>query len=77
MILTRKIQLYPVGDKEEVNRVYQYIRDGIFNQNKAMNQYMTALYVGFVDMKIMQILMQARILLNRQILESKICLGRF
>ena len=23
MILTRKIQLYPIGDKEEVNRVYQ------------------------------------------------------
>ena len=49
MILTRKIQLYPVGDKEEVNRVYQYIRDGIFNQNKAMNQYMTALYVSTIQ----------------------------
>ena len=49
MILTRKIQLYPVGDKEEVNRVYQYIRDGMFNQNKAMNQYMTALYVSTIQ----------------------------
>ena len=49
MILTRKIQLYPVGDKEEVNRVYQYIRDGMFNQNKAMNQYMSALYVSTIQ----------------------------
>ena len=37
MILTRKIQLFPVGDKEEIDRVYKYLRDGIFNQNKAMN----------------------------------------
>ena len=37
MILTRKIQLIPVGDKEEINRVYSYLRDGIFNQNRAMN----------------------------------------
>ncbi len=49
MILTRKIQLIPVGDKEEVNRVYTYIRDGIFNQNKAMNQFMTALYVEAIQ----------------------------
>lgn len=46
MILTRKIQLIPVGDKEEINRVYSYLRDGIFNQNRAMNQYITALYTA-------------------------------
>lgn len=46
MVLTRKIQLVPVGDKEEVNRVYSYLRDGIFNQNKAMNQYLSALYTA-------------------------------
>lgn len=46
MVLTRKIQLIPVGDKEEVNRVYSYLRDGIFNQNKAMNQYLSALYTA-------------------------------
>jgi IS605 OrfB family transposase len=45
MILTRKIQLFPMGDKEEIDRVYKYLRDGIYNQNKAMNQYMSALYV--------------------------------
>lgn len=48
MILTRKIQIVPVGDKEEIDRVYKYLRDGIFNQNKAMNQYMSALYIGTI-----------------------------
>ena len=49
MILTRKIQLIPVGDKEEANRVYSYLRDGIFNQNKAMNQYLSALYTATIQ----------------------------
>lgn len=49
MILTRKIQLFPVGDKEEIDRVYKYLRDGIFNQNKAMNQYISALYVATIQ----------------------------
>lgn len=49
MVLTRKIQLVPVGDKEEVNRVYSYLRDGIFNQNKAMNQYLSALYTATIQ----------------------------
>ena len=49
MILTRKIQLYPIGDKEEVRRVYKYLSDGIFNQNKAMNQYISALYMSTVQ----------------------------
>ena len=26
-VITRKIKLYPIGNKEEVNRVYQFIRD--------------------------------------------------
>lgn len=46
MILSRKIQLIPVGDEEEVDRVYRYIRDGIFNQSKAMNQYISSLYIA-------------------------------
>lgn len=49
MILTRKIKLFPVGDKEEIDRVYKYLRDGIFNQNKAMNQYMSALYIAAIE----------------------------
>lgn len=47
--ITRKIKLYPVGDKEEVNRVYTYLRDGIESQNRAMNQYMTALYMAMIQ----------------------------
>lgn len=49
MILTRKIQIFSVGDKEEINRVYKYLRDGIFNQNRAMNQYMSALYISEIE----------------------------
>ena len=45
-MITRKIQLLPVGDKEEVSRIYKYLRDGIYNQNKAMNQYMSSLYLS-------------------------------
>lgn len=48
MVLTRKIQIFPVGDKEEIDRVYKYLREGIFNQNKAMNQYMSALYISTI-----------------------------
>ena len=47
--ITRKIQLIPVGDKEEINRVYTYLRDGIKSQNMAMNQYMSALYSAMVS----------------------------
>lgn len=38
--ITRKIQLYPVGDKEEVDRVYRYIRDGMYAQYQASNLLM-------------------------------------
>lgn len=37
--ITRKIQLVPVGDKTEVNRVYNYIREGMKAQNLAMESY--------------------------------------
>ena len=43
-MITRKIQIVPVGDKEEVSRVYKYIRDAIDVQNRAMNQYISSLY---------------------------------
>ena len=44
MVKSRKVKLYPVGDKEEVNRVYQYIRDGMYNQNKAYNLLISEIY---------------------------------
>ena len=49
MNLTRKIKLSIVGDKEEINRVYKYLRDGIKSQNLAMNQYMSALYIAEIE----------------------------
>lgn len=49
MILTRKIQIFPVGNREEVDRVYEYLRKGISNQNKAMNQYISALYMATIE----------------------------
>lgn len=42
--ITRKVTLYPIGDKEEVNRVYQYIRNGQKVQAIMMNQCISALY---------------------------------
>lgn len=47
-IVTRKIQLVPVGNKEEINRVYTYLREGIKSQNMAMNQYISALYTSTI-----------------------------
>lgn len=43
--IVRKVKLFPMGDKEEINRVYTYLREGIESQNRAMNQYMSALYM--------------------------------
>lgn len=40
-ITTKKIQLFPVGDKEERDRVYKYLRDGIYNQYCILNTYMS------------------------------------
>ena len=63
-IITRKIKLFPIGDKEEIDRVYKYLRDGIEAQNKAMNEYMSALYVTTMmeickeDRKLLQTLFQ-------------------
>ena len=50
-IITRKIKLYPVGDKDEVDRVYQYLRDGIYNQNKAFNILLSHVYTSIVTGK--------------------------
>ena len=40
MTLCRKIKLIPVGNKEEINRVYQYIRNGQYAQYQACNLLM-------------------------------------
>ena len=46
--ITRKIRLTPVGDKEEVKRVYKYLQEGISNQNRAMNLYISSLFAQFM-----------------------------
>lgn len=40
MTICRKVKLFPVGDKEEINRVYKFIRDGQYAQYQACNLLM-------------------------------------
>lgn len=40
LVITRKLQLYPVGDKDEVNRVYGFIRNGQYAQYQGLNLLM-------------------------------------
>ena len=55
MIICRKIKLFPVGDKEEINRVYKFIRDGQYAQYQACNllmgQLMSEYYKYNCDIK--------------------------
>ena len=44
--ITRKITLYPQGDKAEVDRVYKYLRDGMEVQSQMMNMCISALYAA-------------------------------
>lgn len=47
MTICRKIKLFPVGDKEEINRVYKFIRDGQYAQYQASNLLMGQLMSEF------------------------------
>lgn len=47
MYVSKKIQLIVEGDKDEVNRVYQYIRQGMYVQNTAYNYAMSALLSSY------------------------------
>lgn len=47
MTITRKLQLVPIGDKEEVNRVYTFIRNGMYAQYVASNFLMGELAANF------------------------------
>ena len=40
MVICRKIKLFPIGDKEEINRVYKFIKDGQYAQYQACNLLM-------------------------------------
>ena len=47
MTITRKVQLVPIGDKDEVNRAYKFIRDGMYAQYIASNLLMGELAANF------------------------------
>lgn len=49
LTLTRKIQLYPIGDKDEINRVYTFIRDGQYAQYQGLNLLMGQLVGKFYE----------------------------
>lgn len=40
-VFTKKIKLYPLGDKTEIDRVYTYLRDAIYTQYLVLNRYMS------------------------------------
>ena len=44
-VLCTKLKLYPLGDKDEVNRVYKYIRDGQYAQYRTANLLMVNMLV--------------------------------
>ena len=44
--ITRKLTLYPQGDKAEVDRVYKYLRDGMEVQSQMMNMCISAMYTA-------------------------------
>ena len=48
-ILCKKIKLIPRGDKEEVNRVYKFIRDGQYMQNKAYNILISNVFAAIMS----------------------------
>ena len=52
--VTRKIQLIVDGDKEEINRVYKYIRDGMYAQNRAYNILISAIFSAIISGKSQQ-----------------------
>lgn len=47
--VTRKIQIIPIGDKEEINRVYEYIRNAMYVQNKAYNILISRVYADITS----------------------------
>lgn len=48
MLGTRKFTLYPEGDKQEVNRVYDYIRKGQKIESQMLNIAISALYYSML-----------------------------
>lgn len=49
--LTRKVVLKPLGDKAEIDRIYKYLRDGMYNQNRAYNILVSTVYMAMITGK--------------------------
>ena len=50
-VMTRKIQVIPVGDKEDIDRAYKYIRDARYVQNRAYNLLISTVYAAIISRK--------------------------
>lgn len=50
-VITRKIKLLPVGGEDEVDRVYDFIRNGQYSQYQALNLLMGQLASKYYDCK--------------------------
>lgn len=48
IVITRKVTLYPQGDKDEINRAYNYIRNGQRIYSIMLNRYLSALYTFYL-----------------------------
>lgn len=48
-VLTRTLEMIPIGDKAERDRIYTWIRSFMDAQSKMMNQYMSALYIAAIQ----------------------------
>lgn len=44
--ITRKFTVRPIGDKEEVSRVYNFIRNGMKVQSRMLNMFISSLYAA-------------------------------
>lgn len=47
MVITKKIKMTIVGDKDEVARVYSYIREGCYAQNTAYNYLQSVIFASY------------------------------
>lgn len=50
MTSVHKLKLYPIGDKEEINRVYKFIRDGQYAQYQGLNLLMGQLASKYYEL---------------------------
>lgn len=44
--ITRKFTVRPIGDKEEISRVYNFIRNGMKVQSRMLNMFISSLYAA-------------------------------